>query len=550
MLWLHLIVILGPFLFSTAVHGQITPDTSLGSNQSTVLPTTINGISSVQIDGGLNAGKNLLHRFQKFNVTSGSGAYFVNPSGVNSILVRISGLNPSQIDGKLGVLGNADLFFLNPKGILFGSNASLDLNGSFIGSTASNIIFSDGSKFGNSHLPKIPPSNAEIIGLQMDQTSGDITVIGNGHNLSVQNSEGIAILTRNNSLNGLRTEGSNTIGLVARSLKLDGATIASQSGNIELAGASDGIVRLYRNQNRWLFDNSNIQDFGNISLLNSALIDSTGVGDNSVNISGSNIYIDNGSLILIENSIPLFDSTGSFDHKLQIKASDSIIINEIGNVNNPIRSGLFSASFGVNKGPDILISTSNLDINNGGGIASVSFGQGPGGNIEISAINDVSIDSNSASDPTSNSLIGTSTLFSGNGGNIRINSNNLTISNGGELTSSTFNTGKAGNIDIIAQGNISLFGIALSPLPARILSSRTSTLISTSLSAGQGGNLSIEGRSLSVRDGGVIGASTLSSGNSGNIFVSVKDSITIDGVAPELNFPSTIINSSFSMGNS
>jgi filamentous hemagglutinin family protein len=99
----------------------------------------IRGVPSDRIDGGAVRGINLFHSFLEFNVGVGRGAYFSNPAGVENILSRVTGDNPSSILGRLGVLGNANLFLLNPNGILFGADASLDVSGSFVASTASAI---------------------------------------------------------------------------------------------------------------------------------------------------------------------------------------------------------------------------------------------------------------------------------------------------------------------------------------------------------------------------------------------------------------------------
>ncbi|QZZ18878.1 filamentous hemagglutinin N-terminal domain-containing protein [Leptothermofonsia sichuanensis E412] len=119
---------------------QITPDTTLGAEGSTVVPNlVIRGVVSDRIDGGAVRGINLFHSFLEFNVGARRGAYFSNPAGVENILSRVTGDNPSNILGRLGVLGNANLFLLNPNGILFGADASLDVSGSFMASTASAI---------------------------------------------------------------------------------------------------------------------------------------------------------------------------------------------------------------------------------------------------------------------------------------------------------------------------------------------------------------------------------------------------------------------------
>jgi filamentous hemagglutinin family protein len=109
---------------------QITPDNSLGNENSVVVPNqNINGLDSDRIDGGAIRGSNLFHSFQEFNIDNGRGAYFSNPENISNILTRVTGNNLSKILGTLGVLGNANLFLINPNGIVFGPNARLDVGG-------------------------------------------------------------------------------------------------------------------------------------------------------------------------------------------------------------------------------------------------------------------------------------------------------------------------------------------------------------------------------------------------------------------------------------
>ena len=90
---------------------QIIPDGTLGEESSTVMP--LNG-QAERIDGGATRGSNLFHSFQEFNINEGRGAYFANPAVIENIFSRVTGSNPSHLLGTLGVLGNANLFFLNP----------------------------------------------------------------------------------------------------------------------------------------------------------------------------------------------------------------------------------------------------------------------------------------------------------------------------------------------------------------------------------------------------------------------------------------------------
>ena len=130
---------------------SIVPDTTLpGGNNS--LRTRIG--NRIDISGGHTVGSNLFHSFSDFQVSSGDSASF-RSQGASNILSRVTGNNPSNLFGTIGVdigqasRSNANLFFLNPNGVVFGPNASLDLRGSFNVSTANYIQLgsSDNNRF-------------------------------------------------------------------------------------------------------------------------------------------------------------------------------------------------------------------------------------------------------------------------------------------------------------------------------------------------------------------------------------------------------------------
>jgi filamentous hemagglutinin family protein len=98
------------------------------------------------IEGGAIRGSNLFHSFEQFNVGDNQQVYFANPSGIANILTRVTGNNISHIWGTLGVDGAANLFLINPNGIIFGASARLDISGSFVATT------SDGIKLGENGL--------------------------------------------------------------------------------------------------------------------------------------------------------------------------------------------------------------------------------------------------------------------------------------------------------------------------------------------------------------------------------------------------------------
>ncbi|MEO0684551.1 MAG: filamentous hemagglutinin N-terminal domain-containing protein, partial [Cyanobacteria bacterium J06649_11] len=151
---------------------QLVPDNTLGKENSLV-----NSVDSVtkRVDGGAIRGSNLFHSFQEFNIGNGQSVSFSNPIGIKNILTRVTGKNASQIFGKLGVLGDANLFLINPSGIFFGENAKLDMGGSFIGSTANSLKLSDGTEF-NAINPSINPilTISVPLGLQYGNNPGNI----------------------------------------------------------------------------------------------------------------------------------------------------------------------------------------------------------------------------------------------------------------------------------------------------------------------------------------------------------------------------------------
>jgi filamentous hemagglutinin family protein len=124
-------------LIPLSTQAQVTPD---GTTSTTV---NKNG-SNFTIEQGDRVGDNLFHSFNEFSVPTLGSAAFNNPSDIANIFSRVTGSSISSIDGLISANGAANLFLINPNGIIFGENASLNLGGSFgAGGDGGNITINE-----------------------------------------------------------------------------------------------------------------------------------------------------------------------------------------------------------------------------------------------------------------------------------------------------------------------------------------------------------------------------------------------------------------------
>ncbi len=130
----------------TVCHAQVMTDITADGTLGTAVTRNNNVFD---ITGGTRPGNgpNLFHSFDRFNVGTGDTARFSGPAGIDHILSRVTGGSQSRIDGQLQVdIAGANLFLLNPAGVLFGSGTRLDVPGSFHVSTADVVRLADGGR--------------------------------------------------------------------------------------------------------------------------------------------------------------------------------------------------------------------------------------------------------------------------------------------------------------------------------------------------------------------------------------------------------------------
>ena len=505
------------------LQAQIIPDNSLGNDNSIVTPNiTIKDALADLIEGGAIRGNNLFHSFSEFNVADGGNVYFANPDGIANILTRVTGNNISEIFGTLGVNGTANLFLLNPNGIIFGENAALDVNGSFLATTADSYIFENGFEYSASN-PETPPLLTINIpvGVQLETEPAAIEVQGQGNNLT-QEEITLAPIKDNRPV-GLEITSGNTLALLGGEINLTGGNLTAAGGNIELGSVEEAAtISLNLAEYGFALDYEEINNFGNLNFTQASSIDVSGSGEGNVSLRGKNISV-------LENSAIIANTLGIDDGgDLTLVASESIeIISDA--FDGSFASSLSAFSEGKGDAGNLTIKGKNLVISDGGRIDAGVIDEGNGGDVTID-VGEIEITGISP-DESYPSAIYVSSDRTGNSGNLIMKGNRLILKDGGQLDSGVIDTGNGGNVTIDV-GEIEITGISPD-------GSYPSALYVSAEGEGDAGNLVIKGNSLIVKDGGQLDSGVLDTGNGGNVTIDVGE-IEITGISPDGSYLSAL----------
>ena len=532
------------FLFGSLFNGltlwcQVILDGTMGRDGA--LPGPDYNITQ---DLGTIEGSNLFHSFSQFNIENGESATFSGAESVSNIFSRVTGGAPSTIDGRLrSTIPDANLFFVNPAGVMFGPNAQLDIQGSFATSTADFIKLGDEGRFDAAH-----PETSVLTSAQ-PQAFGFLS-----------NNPGVISL-QDTTFN-LKEE--KSLAIVGGDIALVNSEITSSAeGKINLVSVkSDAQVTLNPSTFELSFNLESVDKLGNIDLINGTavnLLDGSGMflKGRQLNVRESTIksvntgpsskgFIDGvvtEDLAIIAGLIDIQTLGTGPGAELTLSAGNIII--DAQNVLPTIPLGISSSTAGPGTGGNVRIEGENLEIKKSAAINSSTFATGSGGAVSVEVDGDINI-----AGTTHVSAISSQTFGPANSGNVRVDSETLTLQGRASVRTNTFGPGKGGDVDISVDQLLLSGAGAVDVVP---FFEQTTTLIvfettvrladtasvgTNSAGPGSAGNMRIDAESIvEVLDSSLIASNAFSTGSGGNViinspslFVSQGDSEFASGI--------------------
>ncbi|TAO00344.1 MAG: S-layer family protein [Phormidium sp. SL48-SHIP] len=485
---------------------QIEPDQTLSEPS-----RSLRQGNQIRIDGGTVANDTLFHSFREFSIPESVEVQINNDPNIATIITRVTGSMPSHLDGQLGANGTANLIFLNPNGIHFGETARLSLGGSFLATTASEIEFADGRRWGTTSSQDAPLLTLSVpIGLQFGDTPG-------------------AIVNRSRSLDDRGV----VRGLEAAQLSLLGGAVQVNGGQmhspqtLELGSFGPGTFVNLDGQGRVAAVTATA--FGPIELTQEAFLEG---GD--IRLLGHDLRMSEGSQLVSESVSERVSERGS--------PGTGVIAIEMQNAVD-LESGSRILS---QNGPEVRIQAQHVRLRENSALITQRTTPGQGGAITIEAREGITLTGGgfdqfnqhlaamaSAGLQPNDVITGIfSRAVSGRAGDIRlITDGDLTLQNGSIIDQVLWASALGGDLAIEV---------------ARTLDLHESGMLNLSLANSQGvaGDIGIQTENLSLRDGGVIAGVTFGDGNSGQISITANDTIEISNTRVDTFIPTGIFSNS------
>lgn len=495
---------------------QIIPDQTLGAEQSIVTPNIeVRGRLADLIEGGAIRGSNLFHSFGDLNVGEVEQIYFANPVGIESILSRVTGNSPSDIFGTLGVDGTADLFLINPNGIVFGPQVNLDVGGSFYATTAEAI------SLGESTFSAVAPEQSQLLAIRpntsffnyLSTSSGDIEnrgqlvifgeeVVLAGNNIDVQEqivSFGNASLLAIGKIDiSSPVLSFGNVNFQADELVVSGRLSAIATSSLTSNKVGDIVLEVNRLRllagGQIATNTRTDADGGNIVIDAAESVIASGVSDESGSVQRSGVQADTNG----------FGDAGDI-----VIETPYLLVEEGARIGSQVQEG------GSGTGGDVNINAGKLSMRSGGQITAGTFSEGEGGILTVKAPEFVTVSGTDGDDSPSGLF--TATYGYADANDLIIDTASLSVLEGGQVSTSTLGIGRGqgGNLMITATDVVNVVGSSSSNTQFfSTISSSSGILLSVDFrgAAGNSGDLTVTTRNLNVQNGGRISTESLGSG--------------------------------------
>jgi len=464
-------------------------------------------------DLGNTVGQNLFHSFASFSINNTESATFSGDSSINNVISRVTGGASSDINGLVrSTIPGANFYFINPAGVVFGPDASIDVSGSFYAGTADYVALEGGGRFDAinpdaSTLTVAPPS---AFGFSTGAPAG---IQVNGPLLRAAQSQTLSLTGGDiDIVDGYlyAPDGHVVLASVASpgEVALDPADISLDSfeflGSINISNPSGSFPFL------------GLGEVGNLDVSTAVPGDNEGGG--KIIIRGGDFYLDDG--LLRAEVIESIDG-GGIDVKVRGTASLS------GNARMFTRTFVFDGAAGP-----VTIDASSILMTDDTDIRSDTAGAGQGGAVTVRADEIVM---------KGRSSISADALSSGNGGSVQVAAGSFTMLDNSQVKTSSFGSGAsgdAGNVTVQA-GNIYMSGDATINSSSELDSAgqagtvevvaddlqmaEEAWIISYTETERDAGRIDINAGQMTMRDQSVVSTSTFSSGNGGTIVVTADN---------------------------
>ena len=542
--WQSLGIVIGSViaLYANSARAQITSDGTLPNNSNVRLEGNTRIIS-----GGTTRGGNLFHSFSEFSVPTNSQALFNNALDIQNIFTRVTGSSVSNIDGSIRTLGKANLFLINPNGIIFGQNASLNIGGSFVATTANAIQFGQSGFFSASN----PEAPSPLLTINPNALFFNQIAVSPIQNNSIapagEDPAGFKV-------SGLRVPDGKSLLLVGGNISVDGGELNAYGGRVELGGlAEPGNINLQVDDNNLsLIFPENVMR-GDVSLNNQAKVYVEADGGGTIAVNARNLEILGGSVLsagigrglgsantiagditlntrtlLVQDgaqvTIGTFGAGSSGNLKVNADTVEVIGINTIDGSSSKLTTQNNQGATG--KAGDLTITTKTLSVRDGAQVATGAFGAGSSGNLKVNADTVEVIGSNTV-DGSSSSLTTQNQGTTGNAGDLTITTKTLLIRDGAQVGTGTFSAGNGGNLTVNADTVQVIGSNAVNGSPSGLFANADNADLNADIGAtGNGGNITINSNELLVQDGALVFAGARagrkSPSNGGNITITTQ----------------------------